>query len=788
MVPTLLGPLCVGALCWLTMALGFLGLRMLMQERPQFVGQPLRSSKVELVQEAPQVMMRGVADDVSLVKPGAVESSEVEFDMRGRRDYRGLRTLMDMSGAVRARYVVTNAQSGPVFVWFRCAHPRSAGDADTHVLASALRLEASAEGWQENGGSAWVWTGAVPAGGSVRLDVSYQVASLKGVSYRVSEPAGSTVKQLRVVFRRQDLGAMRFEGGEGAIPAAADSVVWERRDFLAPDFFSATLLESRNLFASLSQLLEMGPLVSLLFLVAMAAVVLARQRLTVLQVMTLSAGYALYFPLVLYLSARFSFAVALGIAVVVPGALLVNYARWLLGPGLGLVGGPIFLGLYQVFPTLAAFAGWNRGLVLLCLGVVTLWVLVNLQNRALRRAARAAACLVVCATLTATRAAEVQVILPAELARAPWAGPVEADPPLLELEPARYRVRPHTNYFRVEAEVRFRVLRPGHVPAPLFRTPAHFESAVLESAETGAASLITLTNCLGLFAQRPGAAILRVAYRVAPVEREGRHRLDIPLIQGPSGALAFESSRSDCQFLTGCVWHLSTEGSRTLYDVGVSGEDRLVVEWRGGEVEGAGGAASGAGGSDVYGIGLTRAQHLTVITSDGSCTHFSEFEVPVHPAEEFALRLPPEARLISVLVNGAEIAAPAMDEQRCTLRLPPRDAQQTAHRLSLRIAYPAVRLGFAGLTELTLPEVFQTAGRLEWVVALPAGFETTVLSSGLERQSAAPDLNRFGDYGRILQSHPHTFLSKDLAPPGLVRLSLRYRQVIHGLAAGPGPR
>jgi len=57
----------------------------------------------------------------------------------------------------------------------------------------------------------------------------------------------------------------------------------------------------------------------------------------------------------------------------------------LLGSSLGLVGGAVFLGLYQVFPTLAAFAGWNRGMVLLCLGVVTLAVLINLQNRALKR-------------------------------------------------------------------------------------------------------------------------------------------------------------------------------------------------------------------------------------------------------------------------------------------------------------------------------------------------------------------------------------------------------------------
>ena len=77
-----------------------------------------------------------------------------------------------------------------------------------------------------------------------------------------------------------------------------------------------------------------------------------------------------------------------------------------------------------------------------------------------------------------------------------------------------------------------------------------------------------------------------------------------------------------------------------------------------------------------------------------------------------------------------------------------------------------------------LPEVFQTTGTTEWVVALPNGFETQVVSSGLETQKSPPDLSRFGDYGRILQSHANISLAKDLTPPGLVGLSLKYRQIV----------
>jgi len=133
---------------------------------------------------------------------------------------------------------------------------------------------------------------------------------------------------------------------------------------------------------------------------------------------------------------------------------------------------------------------------------------------------------------------------------------------------------------------------------------------------------------------------------------------------------------------------------------------------------------------------------------------------------------------LSVQAAALSLSRPTVEDQLCRLRLPAREAQQTVHRLSFRIAYPPMRLGFVGTAELTLPEVFQTAGTLDWVVAVPGGFETQVVSSGLETQKTTPDLSRFGDYGRILKSQSHTYLAKTLAPPGPVRLSLKYRQLI----------
>lgn len=771
-------PVMIGLLSWAAISAGFFGLKTLMQERPEFVGQPLRVTKAQLVQESPQVVTRKLTEDVSVIKPAQPEFSDVRLDLNGRRDYRGLRMIRDMSGQFRARHVLTNAFEEPLFVLFKCPHPRSENADHQSLLAGELKLQASIPGVQENAKDAWFWSGTIEPHTAATLDVSYQVAALQGVTYRVRAPQdGNQVKQLRVAFHRNDLAAMRFESGDGPRHPTDNTVVWERKDFLAPDFFAAEIQESRNLYASLLRLLEIGPLISLMFLLSVSAVILARQNLTPIQILTIAAGYAFYFPLIVYLSANFSFHWALIIAVVAPGVLLLNYARWLLGARIGLFGGALFLALYQVFPTLAALAGWNRGMVLLCLGIVTLAVLINLQNQALKtqQAPALATLIALLGFAEAGHSGQVQVILPAELAGKLSESKRDATNSQVAFQPAEYQVRHEPNHLRVEAQAPFEVVRAGESLVPLFGTPVYLQESKLEDL----ARLVSFTNRLALLVQRTGHGTLGLTYRVPVDNREGKKRAQIPLMLGLSGNVRLESPRNNIEVLNGSLWTKTTADKVTSYDIGVAAEETLILEWR--DQGGDSAPATAEGAKDFYGIGLTRAQNLTIINSDSSCTHFAEFELPVSLSEEFRLKLPGKARLISVSINGAEISAPMVEDRLCRIRLPGRDAQQVAHRVSFRIACPPVRLGFIGLAELTLPEVFQTIGTLEWVVALPAGFETQIISSGLERQKSPPDLARFGEYGRILKSHPHTYFAKELAPPGPVNLTLRYRQIVPGI-------
>src|SRR5207237_9791869 len=103
--------------------------------------------------------------------------------MQGRRDYRGLKTISDMSGQFSGRYTLSNSADEAMFVLFKCPHPHAASSDNQSSPAGGLRLQASVPGIQENTTNAWLWSGAIPAHSAANIDISYQAASLKEIVY-----------------------------------------------------------------------------------------------------------------------------------------------------------------------------------------------------------------------------------------------------------------------------------------------------------------------------------------------------------------------------------------------------------------------------------------------------------------------------------------------------------------------------------------------------------------------------------------------------------------------------
>src|SRR5689334_18943433 len=76
-------PIAAAVASCVVIGLGFLGLKMLMEQRPEFVGQPLAFSKVSLVQEAPRVVSRKVSEDVSVIRAIQPHASDIHIGMQG---------------------------------------------------------------------------------------------------------------------------------------------------------------------------------------------------------------------------------------------------------------------------------------------------------------------------------------------------------------------------------------------------------------------------------------------------------------------------------------------------------------------------------------------------------------------------------------------------------------------------------------------------------------------------------------------------------------------------------
>ena len=763
------------AFCWVAMALGFLGLRILLQERPQFVGRPLHFSSAELIQESPQIIMRKVRDDVSAVQPTQADRMDVLFTLTERKDYRGLKTVIDMTAEFKGTYTITNAYDEPIFALFRCPHPRGSNERSP-INTGGLSIEAGASGMSETTAEAWYWSGEIEPNQSRQITVSYQAANLSGIRYSISSEREIPIKSHRVEIKYENPDHLYIESSRGRKIPAQNSTVWERGDFLPPDYYVASLSVNRSLYSSLGQLLEIGPLISVLFLISTLSVVMARGPITPLQVMTISAGYAFYFPLILYLSALFRFNIALLMAALIPGILLLNYTRWFLGVVRGLFGGIVFLALFQIFPTLAAFAGWNRGLVLLCLGIATLFVLINLQNQAMKKALIALVFLTGISHAGSTRAESVRVLIPGEVVSPLLdAKNVRLEQPLLFFGPASYEMSINGRYAELSASFSVEVAQTNRAPVNLFNEPVFLIS--WEHPE--AIRMISSTNLYQVQGVRQDSGEMKLVYRV-PIEKSGdRNSAVIPALNTPSGILRFESDRSDIEFKDGALWRKTSELGTTRYEVGLVGSKSLTVTW---PSETGSPESPDAQKGNIYGIKIVESRQLTVIHSDGACTHLAEFILPPYHSEEFQLMLPDEARVISVSVDDSEVAKPKLTQNSCSIPLAPYPPTSENRRISLRLSLPSVRLGFLGFTELELPNLNANIGTLKWFIVLPSSFHTQIITSGLDlRKSDPEELTDFGDFGRVLKTNPTISLSKNLVAPRTIKTRLKYSQHIEGM-------
>jgi len=243
----------------------------------------------------------------------------------------------------------------------------------------------------------------VEAHGGANIDISFRCSP---------QSAGLPRRQTRTASReaiarpvhRQDLDSMRFESGDGT-SSRRTTVLWKGETFsrrissphhrgnTQPLCLALDLWRSARWFACCS--------------LAVSAMILARQALTHSRCLHRSRLRG-YFPLILYL-ARASLSQSADHRGGRAGALLVNYARWLLGGRLVCSAGRRFCALLGFPHAGGVFVGWKPWHVLAVPWRGDVWVLIICKTRRSGKGRGRPSCWCCSLCRVSTSAAEIQV-------------------------------------------------------------------------------------------------------------------------------------------------------------------------------------------------------------------------------------------------------------------------------------------------------------------------------------------------------------------------------------------
>lgn len=850
-----------GLVSLLFLSFGYMVLYGLLQSRPQFVDWGLHHDAPSLVQASPTFALRrisGLSHDMEIKAP---DVAEVVFDMRANKDWRGMHGVRSIEGNCEARFVLENPYPEPVHALFHLPGPKSERGEDADIQMLNIGAADGSGLVQRDQHGAWVWSGQIEADGEVELEVSYTVEQLSGVSYEVAPKGGGSVKDLTVTVNLNEKAHLvvspptKAKDGElkrklyhEPDPVGEDkqAVVWERKNYISQDTFSARLETGHSIFSALERLLQVAPLVTGMFLVTLVSFLGKGRTARPSEVFLLAMGYGYYFPLVLYLNAQYQFTSSLLIAFVTSAVILLNYARFLLGGWRGVLGGLVLLGLYQIVPTMMAFAEWDRGMVLLSLGAVMLCALVDLQTQKLKQAVSVGA-LGACAILPAVELVpfqgfgtrpegvgiatanvrhkeatipEVVVSFPARLWPQGESGTELEDSPdgMLSLGVASYEMTLSDTSLDIQVSVDISASGSSQEAVLLFPPQTY----VLELEMPPFLAL--RSNKAGLAVQliEAGAGQANFHYKV-PISYSGTHaRSQVPLLVDAVGKLQLISDEPDLRFEGAAIWSKRQRDEQFVWQLGVSGVSKFGINWER-EVTHVNGAAGDAdaldavpeSGEESYGFQVSVARHLTIIGPEGDMLHLARFELARGATdEELVLAVPNGLEYVSAQVDGQTVAVPPVVEGLCHLKLGagPGVVQndiegsvsdeadgggvltsagnvQTAKAGGARVVELMLRpssvvLGFTGDINLSLPRSTGTEGRVLWSVAFPTEFAFQVRSGGLDQGAEKQSLSIFGEYGSALGGRDIVTLGKRLLRARPVTLRLSYVQHVPQLTNG----
>jgi len=757
----------------------------LLHARPQFAGWGLRPETRMLVQGPHHIAVRLVGRPTHEIGRGTLASAHVDFAMTNVNDSRGLQVTRYLRGVLSGEYVLENPREEAIHVLWTLPFPDHRWNSSPTKGAS-VSFEGGRDGLATASDTAWEWSGILDPGERVSLALSYPLPALSELVYEGNASAADPLARLTIDGGDAPLVLLGVEPGQQEHERSA--FTWQSSSAMTGGL-GFRLRSGFSVFDALERLLQIAPLVTVMFLVTLLAVISRGRTPRGVEVCILSSAFAYYFPLVVYLNANFAMGWAVPIAFLASALVLLNYLRFLLGGRHGLLFGLALLSLYQVLPTMMAFAQWDRGLVLLSLGSVSLFAVVSLQTRRLKDSMAPGTAALIALCPLPLQDLDLRVSLPASLVPVARdeAGEEEPEPGELLMGIIDYDIEWSPTVIRVAATIP--VESTGASPFQVGLLPP---GTFLESMEAPD-FLRCHVGHTGLLAHQTGAGrgAVVVRYLVAVTSNANDHAVTVPTVLGSVGSAELRASRSDLRFPDSPVWMKSSTEGATTWLLGF-GAEPVNMNWKSTaepepdvESEPPGVAPPPlAGVMQVHALQVTDVVHLTVLESDGRVLHFARFELPSQTAPEaLEVVLPAGFELESMTIDEAIIEQPVVRDGLCLAPLGERPQKPRTRVVSMRFKCARKEYGFRGRFDLELPRHAGTEGRVEWVVRPPRDFTLTPVGTGMRRASEIPE-HPFGLFAIADPGRDEVALVDVLVPAGRIEVGFYYIQELRKLIIG----
>jgi len=337
-----------------------------------------------LAQPMPSVRQKRFGSDVSTLTKGEIQSSHITVALS--MDYRkkGLVYYTGYNAEFIGKYTITNPESEKVYLSFIFPYPTKQGEGMLQNVKLLVNDQEDLEDteYQPN---LVLWTGLLESKESLEITVHYIGRGLDQFLYGF-EPG----KQINNFTMKMVIaGAKDLDYAESTMPPTEEieatpeskTLVWKLDRALTQFNIGVVLPDKLDIKEQLFVMTYRAPAFFVLFLISLSAILmLAKERLNLIQVGNISIAYFLFYPLFAYLVMYMDIGLALGLSFGVIGLLILNYARILYGlkTAFAIVVAYLF---YLGITSIAALLPTYTGLILTVEGVVLMGVIMQVLSQ-----------------------------------------------------------------------------------------------------------------------------------------------------------------------------------------------------------------------------------------------------------------------------------------------------------------------------------------------------------------------------------------------------------------------